>query len=65
MTESTDIPQKATPLGPGEPVPAHDVSSGGTFAERKAARESAESKAVEKDDELVENKAVRKRASRK
>lgn len=60
--KAVDLPQKATPLEPGEPVEAFDVRSGGTFAERKAAREKSGEKAVEK----AENKSVsRKRTARK
>lgn len=65
-----DVPSKAQPLGPGDPV-EHDAASqmGGTFAERKAAREKAEkasSKAVSSDSDSTENKSVtRKRTSRK
>jgi hypothetical protein len=65
MADPVEIPEKVTPLAAGEPVPAFDVRSGNTFADRKAAREKA-SKAVESDDEGTENKAVsRKRTSKK
>jgi hypothetical protein len=68
--KAVDLPQRATPIEPGEPVAAFDVRSGGTFAERRKAREAAdkkESKAVEADEaETVENKSVpRKRAAKK
>ena len=47
------IPEKATPLEPGEPVQMPSAL-GATFAERKKAREAA-TKAVQES----ENKAVR------
>jgi len=62
MAESkpVEIPSresKATPLGPGDPVEAPAWSQmGGTFAERKKAREAAEKKAV--SSARSENKAV-------
>jgi hypothetical protein len=69
MAESTpvDIPQKSTPIEPGEPVEQIAVSQlGGTFAERAAARQKLESgrKRVKADTDDVEDKAV-KRASTK
>ena len=55
MTEKkiVDLPAKATPLEPGDPVVVPAVL-GGTFAERKAARlkavQSAENKAVKRSE---------------
>lgn len=63
--KAVDLPEKVTPVEPGEPVEAFDVRSGGTFAERKAAREKA-AKPDEKAVEKAENKSVsRKRTSSK
>ena len=60
-----EIRSKATPLGPGDPVEHSALSQmGGTFAERKAAREKAEAKAVETDEEQVENKSVARKRTR-
>ena len=62
MSDPVDIPEKVTPLGPGDPVEVHPAM-GSTFAERKAAREG---KTDAKQVENAENKAVtRKRTSRK
>jgi hypothetical protein len=54
---AVDLPERATPLEPGEPVEMPAVSQmGGTFAERKAAREELDAKAV--SGSKAENKSV-------
>lgn len=53
MSDPIDVAAKATPLKPGEPLSVPSAL-GGTFAERKAAREQRE-KAVQS----AENKAVK------
>lgn len=67
QSEPVEIPSKATPIGPGDPVEDIAVSQlGGTFAERAAARQKSErgTKRVKADSDDVEDKAV-KRASTK
>lgn len=54
-----ELPSKATPLGPGDPVEMPG-SLAGTFAERRKAREARE-KAVQ----AAENKAVKSAATKK
>jgi len=60
MSDPVDLPGKATPYGPGDPVEAFDVAaSGGTFAERKAAREAADEADEQADDKAAKSKAVK------
>lgn len=64
MSDAVDLPDKVTPIEPGEPVEAFAVhTQPSTFAERKAAREAAEGKVV--DQAAAEDKAVKPRSTRR
>lgn len=61
--QTEGVEPKATPIAAGEPVEDVAISQmGATFAERRAAREAAEGKAVHGD--AVEDKAVSRKSTR-
>lgn len=65
-SEPVGVPDKATPVKPGDPIEDIAVSQlGGTFAERAKARAQASKKQVSKASGDVEDKAVKKASTKR